>query len=325
MPAFSAALIEEARRVLDGQILTTPVEPSNIPGVLFKCEHLQRTGSFKIRGAFFRLSQLTPAERARGVLTCSAGNHGKAVAYAGKLLGIPAVVCLPNSVDTAKQRAIESPGAQVRIAPFSGYDDSEAWAKNMAAEQSLPFLSAFDDPCIMAGNGGTLAAEVFEQAPDASTFLLPVGGGGLAAGFAYVAKSRNPRCTIIACQLEASPALALSLSRGEAVTSLPAVETLAGGLEGGIGTQTFAILQDRVDRVALVTEEEIAEGVQWVFDHHQYLIEPSAAATVAAILSGKAGALHSPAVAILSGRNVSGEIARTILNRRPARPAATQP
>ncbi len=157
----------------------------------------------------------------------------------------------------------------------------------------------------MAANGGTIAAEIVSDAPDTRTFVLPVGGGGLAGGASFFARERDPEAVIVGCQHAGSPGLAVSLERGEAVTRLPAIETSAGGIEGGIGRLPFDVLRTRVARVALLSEEEIENAVRWVADRHGYLVEPSAAVGVAAILSGKAGPFDSPAAVVLTGRNVS--------------------
>lgn len=312
-------MIERAREALRGRIRTTPVEPSprlsealGAPAWL-KLECLQATGSFKIRGAFFRMSLLSDAERRAGVATCSAGNHGKAVAYVARELGIAARIYVPRSVDESKRRAMVSMGADVVVTEFPGYDDADEFARSEAARTGRPFFSAFDDDAIIAGNGGTLAEEVLEQVPDAGAYVVPVGGGGLAGGLSFVARDRDPAATIVGCQHEGSPALKLSLERGCAVTRLPAFATVAGGIEGGIGEKPFEILRTRVDRVALVSEQEIFAGVRWMLDRHQYLIEPSAAAVIAACLSGKAGRFDRPVVVVLSGRNVALPTLRRIL------------
>jgi threonine dehydratase len=164
----------------------------------------------------------------------------------------------------------------------------------------------------MAANGGTIAAEVLETFPEAKSFLLPVVGGGLAGGFAYFARERDPSAAIIACQHEGSPGLALSLERGSAVTRLPAIETSAGGIEGGIGRLPFEVLRTRVDRVALLSEREIEDGVRWLLDRHQILVEPSAAVAISALLTGKAGTLAGPAAIVVTGRNVAYETIRRI-------------
>jgi threonine dehydratase len=311
-------LIRDARRAIADRVRRTPIEASPALSeaagapVLLKLESLQLTGSFKIRGAYFVLSRLSPDERQRGVVTCSAGNHGKAVAYVARALGVPAEIHVPRDVDEAKHRAILALGAKVIRSDFEGYDDTEEVARAQAERSGRPFVTAFDDACTLAANGGTLAAEVLEDCPEARAFLLPVGGAGLSGGFAYYAKALLPTCRVIGCQHEGSPALALSLERGEAVVRLPAFTTTAGGLEGGIGQVGFAALKSRVDGVALISETEIFDAVRFMLDRHQYLIEPSAAVTVAAILTGKVR-LDAPTVAVISGRNVSLPTIRRIL------------
>jgi len=310
-----AQLTQEAAEFLEGRVRRTPVERS--PGlsevlgvpVWLKLESLQLTGSFKIRGALFRLSRLTEQERREGVVTCSAGNHGKAVAYAAHQQGVRATICVPRSVDRAKYEGMLALGAEVLVSEFDGYDETEGWARQIAAGQRRTFISPFDDYAIMAANGGTVALEVMADAPLARTFVVPVGGGGIAAGFAAAAGS----ATIIGCQHALSPALRLSLDAGRAITRLPAAETLAGGVEGGIGAMTFEVLRPLIDRVALVSEDEILEGVRWMLSHHQYLIEPTAAVTIAACVSGKVGKLMGPAVVVVSGRNVSAATLKRIL------------
>jgi threonine dehydratase len=313
------ASIQQAAVFLEGRVRRTPVEfsPSlsealGVP-VWLKLESLQLTGSFKIRGALFRMSRLTADERHAGVLTCSAGNHGKGVAYAAREAGVQATVCVPRSVDHSKLEAIAKLGARTLVSEFDGYDDTEAWAKQLADAEHRTFLSAFDDHDVMAANGGSLAIEVLDQVREARSFVVPVGGGGLSAGFAVWVKQAVPDALTIGCQHALSPALRLSLDAGHAITKLPAVDTLAGGVEGGIGALTFPVLAPLVDRVALVTEDEIREGVRWMIAHHQYLIEPTAAVAVAACLTGKVGALEHPAVVVITGRNVSMETVRSIL------------
>jgi len=315
-----STLVLEARGVLEGRIRRTPIEESpdlsataGVP-VFLKLENLQRTGSFKIRGAFFVMSRLSESEKRRGVVTCSAGNHGKAVAAVSRELGIPSEIHVPKSVDESKYRGMVDLGARVVRSDFEGFDDTERIARAEAERTGRPFLTAFDDPLILAANGGTLAAEVVEDCREARAFLLPVGGAGLAGGFAVYAKAALPECRIVGCQHALSPALALSLERGEAVLTLPPVATTAGGLEGGIGRTGFEALRRRVDGVALLTEEEIFDAVRFMLDRHQYLVEPSSAVTVAAIRTGKAGRLGVPAVAVISGRNVALPTLRRILS-----------
>jgi len=319
MATLTVDLIEEASRFLASRVRHTPLEPSaplsrilGVPAWL-KLECLQTTGSFKLRGVLFRLSRLTEAEKRAGIATCSAGNHGKAVAYAAKALGLKPTIAVPASVDPSKHRSMVALGAEVILSSFPGYDDTEVWAMEKAKREGKTWISAFDDEAIMAGNGGSVACEILQDLPDAGAFIVPVGGGGLAAGLSLLVKAKRPKAKVIGCNHELSPALSLSLSKGQAVTRLPAAETSAGGIEGGIGQKTFAVLQSRVDRVALVSEAELFEAVRWLFDAHQYAIETAAAAGLAASLSGKVGKLESPAVIVLTGRNLSRELLARIL------------
>jgi len=288
--------------------------------VRLKLECLQKTGSFKIRGAYFQIERLAGADRRRGVVTCSAGNHGTAVAEAARQAGVAATICVPRSIDPAKLDAIRARGAEVRISEFSGYDETEDWAIGVAAEEGKRFLSAFDDSDVMAASGGTIAREIVEDWPEVRGFAMPVGGGGLASGIAFVARERDPSAVIVGCQLAASPGLALSLEKGRAITRLPAVETSAGGIEGGLGRLPFEILRERIDRVALLTEEEIEDAVAWMLARHRYLVEPSAAAGVAAVLSGRGGTFDGPIAIVVTGRNVSFETVRRIVGRAGAVP-----
>jgi threonine dehydratase len=319
MPPLSLAFIEEARAFLAGRVRHTPLEPSRALGEILgvpawlKLESAQVTGSFKIRGALFRLSLLTEEDKRAGIATCSAGNHGKAVAHAARSLGIRPRIFVPSSVDDSKFRAMVELGADVVRSEYPGYDDTEQWAIGEAGRAGEVWISAFDDEAIMAGNGGTLALEILEDLPGARGFVLPVGGGGMSAGLSLAVRERVEGATVVGCNHELSPALALSLQRGEAVTRLPAAETVAGGIEGGIGRKTFEVLRSRVSRVALVSEREIFEGVRWMLEKHQHLIEPSAAAAVAACLTGRAGSFDGPVVVVISGRNVSLETLRRIL------------
>ncbi len=303
-------LIKQATKVLEGKIRKTPVEYSaklsKLLGqpVYLKLECLQVTGSFKVRGGFFYLSMFDAKERKRGVATCSAGNHGLGVAYAGKQLEIPCTVFVPKSVDQAKYDKLIALGAQVVKSEFNGYDDTLMWATEEAKKLNIPLVSAFNDEKIMAANGGTLAVEVLSQVPDAAHFVLPMGGGGLSAGFSWHVKEKNPHAKTTICQLEECPALQQSLQQNKPMTYMPPIETLAGGLEGGLGEKCFNILKTRVDEIAHIKENELKEAFRWLLKNHQYLIEPSAAVALASCLYGHVRP-KGPTVIILSGRNVS--------------------
>lgn len=315
------ALIPEARDFLAGRVLRTPVEPSaglsagmGVP-VHLKLEALQITGSFKIRGAWFAIHRLG-ARAAHGVCTCSAGNHGLGLAYAAREAGVPATVYVPASVDASKEAGLGALGARVVRSPFPGFDDTEAWALERAAASGMPYVSAYDDEVVLAGNGGSLGLEILEQVPDVRTIVAPVGGGGMAAGLSVPFAARVPGGRLVAAQLAASPALLRSLEAGHAVTRMPPAQTLAGGLEGGLGSVGFPYLQRHVDQVVLADESAVWHAVRWMLAEHRILIEPSAAVAVAACLSGEVRA-EGPAVVILSGRNVSIDSVRRILTSEP--------
>jgi threonine dehydratase len=321
MPEFST-LIDQAEELLRPVVRTTPVEPSpelsrilGVP-VWLKLECLQVTGSFKIRGAHFALARIA-ADSPGGVATCSAGNHGLGLAYSGRELGVPVTIYVPRQVDSAKALHLAGLGAELVVSPFNGFDDTEVWAIGEAQAAGLPFISAYDDPAILAGNGGTLMREIRRQVPDVETVISPVGGGGLLGGMAW-SDARAGR--LIAAQLHSSPALALSLERGEAVTRMPGVRTLAGGLEGGIGQTGFEALRESVSQTVLVHEFDLREGVRWMLRHHQYIIEPTSAVAVAACLD-RGIRVTGPTVVVITGRNVAETTLHRIFDERIERVA----
>jgi threonine dehydratase len=304
-------LIEQATSFLQGKIRKTPTEFSTVLSelldipVYFKLECLQITGSFKIRGALFYLSTLQEEEKRNGVAACSAGNHGLGVVFAAKQIGVACTIFVPKGIDRAKYSKMLKLGATVKESEFSGYDDTLAWAEEEAAKNRYHFISAFDDERIMAGNGGSLAVEILKELPDIQNVVVPVGGGGLSAGIAYYTKAIKPSSRIIGCQHIHSPALKLSLDSGRAVTTLPAIETVAGGIEGGLGLKCFEILKHRITDVVLLSEKEIIQGFRWMLENHQYLIEPTSAVAIASCIFNKIPHLSGPTVVILTGRNVS--------------------
>lgn len=312
-------LITQASQFLKGKIRETPIEYSPELSkrlgqpIYFKLENLQITGSFKLRGAYFYIHQMDAVERKNGVAACSAGNHGLAVAYAAKEFGVPCTIYVPKSVDQAKHDKIAALGATVIKSPFIGFDETQDWAKGKAEELGLPMITPYDDEKIMAANGGSLAVELLSQISDAVDYVLPMGGGGLSAGFSWYVKSKQPSAQIHVCQLFESPSFKLSLEQGTAVTRMPPVETLAGGIEGGIGEKCFDILKSRVDSIALIKEEEHKAALRWMLKHQQILIEPSAAVALAGCLFGKTP-LKGPTVIILSGRNMSFQTLQKVLN-----------
>ncbi len=313
MPYFEA-LIDRAETLLAPVIRETPMEPSpalsrqlGVPAWL-KLECLQITGSFKIRGALFALQELRDSG-ASTVATCSAGNHGLGLAYAASLAKLPARIYVPGQVDPAKVDLLKGMGAEVRISPHAGFDETEAWAKDEVRRDGIPFISAYDDELILAGNGGTMMREMRRQLPELETLIVPVGGGGLSGGMLLSAAA--PR-RLVATQTQASPALALSLKNGAAVTRMDSVETLAGGLEGGIGLLGFEALRKHGPQVIGVSEEEIRDGVRWTLATHRYLVEPSSAVAIAAARRPEIK-VGGPTVVVLTGRNIGMDVLRGIL------------
>ena len=310
--------IKEAVSFIRPFIRETPLEESPCLSsgpesrYFLKLENLQKTGSFKLRGALYKLGKLK-AQGIDSVITCSAGNHGWALAWAGRQFNCSVEVFVPSSADESKCLGISALGAKVVKCPSPGYDDAEKIAVNAAKSRNIPYVSPYDDYQVMAGNGGSLAAEILEQLPGTRSIIFPVGGGGLGAGLASYIRRKEPGIRLIACQHQESPALALSLAKGEAVTSLPAVNTIAGGIEGGIGVKTFEILRDTVDDVILVSEDELKKSILWILRSHQYLVEASGAVPVAACLFHPDILVPAPAVLILTGRNISLSTLASIL------------
>jgi threonine dehydratase len=309
-------LIAKATFFLKGKILRTPLEFSKglsemlgVP-VYLKMESLQITGSFKVRGALFYLSTLSEAEKKKGISACSAGNHGLGVAFAAREHGVSCTVYVPKGSDSAKKKKILETGAQLLESELIGYDETLIWAQERAKETGQHFITAFDDERIIAGNGGSIGVEILEDLPDVKNIVLPISGGGLGAGVAFA----TPGVRIIGCQLRDSAALKLSLQAGKAITSMPAIKTIAGGLEGGIGKTCFEILKERIFDLCLVSDRDLLQACHWMLEEHHHLIEPSGAAAVAACLKKRIPKLTGKTVFVLSGRNMALSLLQRTLN-----------
>ncbi|RIK45137.1 MAG: hydroxyectoine utilization dehydratase EutB [Chloroflexi bacterium] len=272
--------------------------------VYLKLENLQETGAFKLRGAANRLLNLSPAERQRGVVTVSTGNHGRGVAYIAQQLGVRAVVCVPNQVLPHKIAAMRQLGAEI-IVHGQTQDEAEAHALQLQAEQGLTLVSAFDDPLIIAGQG-TIGVELLEELPQIDTAIIPLSGGGLLSGIALALKTADPAIRIVGVSQERQPAMYLSLQAGRPV---PVIEepTLADSLVGSIGLEnryTFTMVQALVDEVVLVSEEEIAAGMVYALHEEHQVVEGGAAVGIAALLSGKVQEGGRTVAIVVSGGNV---------------------
>jgi threonine dehydratase len=272
--------------------------------VHLKLETLQETGSFKLRGATNRMLELSAAERERGVVAVSTGNHARAVAHAAARLNVPAAVFMSTLVPQHKVEAVRALGAEVRIVG-EGQDAAESDAKRLAKEQGRVFVSPFEDPLVIAGQG-TIGLELLEDVPDLDSVLVPLSGGGLIGGIALALKCADPAIRVIGVSMERGAAMYESLRAGRPVDVVEE-PSLADSLGGGIGLDnqyTFALVRDLVDEVLLVSEDEIAAAMAHCYWHEQQIVEGGGAVGVAALLAGKAGSLGERIVAVLSGRNV---------------------
>jgi threonine dehydratase len=302
------AEIQEARKRLQGVARETPVISSETLGrlsgrpVWLKAENLQRTGSFKIRGAYNRIAHLTDAERAAGVVTASAGNHGQAVAWAAREAGVRATVFMPEDAPMAKIEATKSYGADVVLAG-AGFDDAVA-ASQERVEAGEIFVHAFEDPLVLAGQG-TLGLELAEQlAPEVETFVVPIGGGGLAAGIALALTELRPEIAIVGVQPAAcAPFAGLQ----------PTGSTIADGIAvKHPGELTRAVLEGRLDAIVTVTDAEIAGAILLVSERCKLTVEGAGAASVAALLAGKVEG-SGAACALLSGGNIDASMLIEVL------------
>lgn len=301
-----------ARQRIAGIIApNTPLEPSRPLGALvgaeafLKLECAQITGSFKLRGAASALRLLpagTPA------IACSAGNHALGMAHAAAELGADVTMVVPEDASPAKVAALRRYPVRL-ILHGQGYDAAEAEALRLAQAEGLHFISPYNHPAVIAGQG-TLGAEILEQLPDADVLLLGVGGGGLISGVATWAKAVRPGVRVVGVQAASSAAMHASLQAGRLVQA-PDLPTLADGLAGNIepGSITFPIVQRLVDELLLVSEAQIAAAMRWVLDEHHLVVEGSAAVGVAALLHGMLpGLAGRKVVAVLCGRNVSSAV-----------------
>jgi threonine dehydratase len=273
--------------------------------VFLKLENLQRTGAFKLRGAISRLLTIDPAERHKGVLTASAGNHGQGLALAAKLLGTPATVVLPVGAPLAKIAAIQRLGADV-VLEGSAYDSAHSHALLLARERGQTYIHAFDDPEVMAGQGA-VALELLEDQPDLDTLIVPVGGGGLIAGMATAARAVRPGLKLVGVQADGSAALADAFRTGK--LSVGEASTIADGIAvKSPSPRTFAIIQRCVDDVVTVSDEAIARTIVLLLERHKLLAEGAGAAALAALMEGAiASALAPPGArvcAVVSGGNI---------------------
>ena len=304
MSFVTVTRIREARERIRGVAKITPlVDVSDVAGkpLRLKCESLQPGGAFKIRGAYNMVAQLPEAERRRGVITYSSGNHGLAVAIAARALGVPAVVVMPTTAPRIKVEGARTFGAQV---VFEGTTTlhRKARAEQIAAERHLTMVPPFDHEWIIEGQG-TLGLEILEECEDVGTVLVPIGGGGLISGVAAAIKQTRPDVRVIGVEPSGAASMKNSIDAGE-VRTLERAATIADGLMAvRPGNLNFAHVREFVDHLVTVEDGEIAAAVRWLFERAKIVAEPSGAASVAAAL--RAGAYYDPTIiAIVSGGNL---------------------
>lgn len=317
LPFDVAAEVRAAEERARPYLLTTPVVPASGlaeevgSAVVLKCENLQHTGSFKARGAVSKILSLTPEELARGVITASTGNHGAAVSYAGSIVDVAPTVVVPENANPAKLAAIERLGGRIEI---QGTDsvESELGARRAAQERGLTFVSPYNDPAVIGGQG-TLGLELLEQVEDLSAIYIAVGGGGLSSGVASIVKSVSPGARVIGCSPANSAVMYHSLRAGE-ILDMSSEPTLSDGTAGGVepGAITFDILDAVLDDFVTVSEDDILRAFLDLIEVEHLLVEGSAAMVYAAART-HATATEGTTAVILCGGNVGVEKLRQML------------
>ncbi len=326
LATLTLAHVLAAQQVVRPYIRHTPLQQSAglsrlVDGdVYLKLECWQRTGSFKIRGALNKLATLTEEESARELVTASAGNHGLGVAFASQLLarrylaGPAITIFVPESTPPAKLDRLVASGCQICRTGVD-YDACHILAEDHARQQGAIYISAYDDPIVIAGQG-TVGLEMMQDLPGADLLLVPVGGGGLIAGIAKVAKAINPGIHIIGLQPEASPSAYLSLRDGRPHETYAAGPTICDGLAGGFGRVPFEIASRLIDEILVVPEADIRQAVAWLVAREQLLVEGSGAIAISPLLKGRLQARGRQVVSVLTGRNLDAALLQEILTEQ---------
>ncbi len=303
--------LDAATARLTGVARRTPVLRSRLldealgAEIHLKAEHLQHTGAFKFRGAFNAIAALDSNIRARGIITYSSGNHAQAVARAAQIFRVPATVVMPNDAPTSKRQATESYGAT--IVTYDRFKERrEDIAEAILAEQHFTLIPPFDHPDVIAGQS-TCARELFEDSGPLDQLIVSVGGGGLISGSALAAHEANPKCRIVGVEPEAGNDVQLSLQQGQ-IVEIDVPDTIADGQQTtSPGKHTFAVMQQHVDEIVTVTDDQILDGVDYLFRFQKQVAEPSGACAFAAILANKVKLAGSRVGVIISGGNISPE------------------
>ncbi|MBR4872671.1 MAG: threonine ammonia-lyase [Clostridia bacterium] len=281
--------------------------------IYLKTENLQITGSFKVRGSYYKMSRLTEEEKARGVIACSAGNHAQGVALSAQKNGIKSVICLPDGAPISKVEATKSYGAEVCLVE-GVYDDAYRRALELRDEYGYTFIHPFNDEDVIAGQG-TIALEVIEQLPELEAIVVPVGGGGLISGIAYTVKTLCPNVKVYGVQAAGAPSMANSIRDGK-IEELPSVSTIADGIAVKTpGTLTYELCQKYVDEVVTVTDDEISAAILTLMEQQKLVTEGAGAAAVAAVMFDKVDVKGKKTVCVLSGGNIDVTILSRVIRR----------
>ncbi|MCD7845428.1 MAG: threonine ammonia-lyase [Oscillospiraceae bacterium] len=286
---------------------------SHTAQIYLKTENLQVTGSFKLRGAYNKISALTPAQREAGIIACSAGNHAQGVALAATKMGIKSVVCMPDGAPISKVEATKRLGAEVRLVK-GAYDDAYDYACQLQKETGATFIHPFDDELVIAGQG-TIGLEILDQLPEVDAVIVPVGGGGLISGVACAIKSLNPKVKVYGVQAANAPSMAESQAQGHIIT-LDTVSTFADGIAVKTpGETAFAMTREYVDDVVTVSEDEIAAAILALIEQQKLIAEGAGAVSVAAAMFDKLPIQGQKAVCLVSGGNIDVSILSRVITR----------
>lgn len=281
--------------------------------VYLKTENLQITGSFKVRGAYYKISQLSEEEKKKGVIACSAGNHAQGVALAATANGIKSLICLPDGAPISKVEATKKYGADVCLVK-GVYDDAYAKAMELKDEMGYTFIHPFNDIDVIAGQG-TIGLEILDQIPDLDAVIVPIGGGGLISGVAFAVKSLNPNCKVYGVQAEGAPSMFKSINKGE-ICNLDSVKTIADGIAVKTpGDNTFDICSKYVDKIVTVSDDEVASAILALMEQQKLVSEGAGAVSVAAAMFNKVDVRGKKVCCLISGGNIDVTILSRVISR----------
>lgn len=309
--AFSAVEILKAKKNLEGVVYRTPLTYSKalseISGanIYLKWENLQKTGSFKLRGAYNKINSLIPEERSKGIITASSGNHAQAVSLVAKILGLKAIVVVPENAPKTKVDRCNTFGAEV-VLKGANYDEALVHCRRLVSETGATYIPSFEDYKVIAGQG-TIGCEILEDMPETKTIIVPIGGGGLISGIALWAKTVNPNIRIMGAQSTAAYTM-YECFKAKKIVEVPVPPTIADGLAGGIAQMTLDLVLKYVDEIVLAEEEELMRAILWILKNERQVVEGSGVVGPAAILQGKVRFKPGErVVVVVSGGNIDME------------------